>query len=445
MSGPLRLRDLILSTVRRLRRDRRGNVAIISAMILPVLMGSFGLGAEVASWYANQRAMQNAADTAAIAAASNATANYATEAKAVAAHYGFTDGQNGVSITASSGVTCPDGSSGCYSVTIAKSFPLILAEFVGYSGDATLNGAPAKRIHATAVATVATIQRPYCLVALGQSGTTIRSNGAPFADLSGCNLMSNGDATCNGHNLGADVGDAHGLNSGCGVTQESHVPLLSDPYSGLASNIPPDPCGGSYPQLPSKKKSPSLPASNQFAGNYSWGSVVTVCGDMQLTGPVTISNSNGPTTLVIYNGDLDVSGYKLSTAAGAGLTVIFAGDNSYSHVPTGGGTLDFAAPTSGTWSGVALYQDPSLTSGVDIASAGNSPTWDITGLVYLPKASVTFSGAVDKASNGQSCFVMVVNNITINGTGSILAHGQCAQAGLTMPSNPVPGRARLVS
>jgi hypothetical protein len=256
--------------------------------------------------------------------------------------------------------------------------------------------------------------------------------------------MSNGDATCNGHDLGADIGDAHGLNNGCGVTRQSGVPLIADPYAGLAANIPPDPCGGSYPQEPTKKKGAALPPTNQFAGNYSWGPVETVCGDMELTGPVNISNSNGPTTLVIYNGDLDLSGYKLSTLAGAGLTVVFAGDNSYSHIPVGGGTLDFAAPTSGAWSGVAIYQDPGLTSGVDISSAGNSPTWDITGLVYLPHASVTFSGAVNKASNGQSCFVLMVDNVTINGTGSILAHGQCAQAGLTMPSNPVPGRARLV-
>jgi hypothetical protein len=48
-----------------------------------------------------------------------------------------------------------------------------------------------------------------------------------------------------------------------------------------------------------------------------------------------------------------------------------------------------AAPTGGTWSGVAMYQDPSLTSGVDIAYTGNSPTWDLTGLIYLPHSSVT--------------------------------------------------------
>ena len=55
------------------------------------------------------------------------------------------------------------------------------------------------------------------------------------------------------------------------------------------------------------------------------------------------------------------------------MTIIFSGTSgTYTHAPTGGGTLNIQAPTSGNWSGVALYQDPSLTTGVDISAAGNS-------------------------------------------------------------------------
>jgi hypothetical protein len=94
---------------------------------------------------------------------------------------------------------------------------------------------------------------------------------------------------------------------------------------------------------------------------------------------------------------------------------------------------------------MALYQDPSLTSGVDISAAGKSPTWDITGVAYFPHASVTFSGAVSKSSHGHSCFSLVVDNLLINGTGSILAHGECTQAGVTLPTGQVPSRGKLVS
>jgi hypothetical protein len=438
---------LIRAALRSVVRDERGNVAIITALTSSIVLGAFGLGAEAASWMSTKRSMQDAADAAAIAAATNASSTYQVEAQGVAAQYGFQNGTDGVTVAADDNATCPAGQTGpCYSVTVSRPQPLLLAQVVGYAGDTTVGGAPAKMISATAVAVQQTLPRPYCVLALGTSGANpaLRTNGAPKADLTGCNVMSNTDATCNGHNLGATYGDAHDKNNGCGLTQHSNVPALPDPYAGLASNIPPDTCGGKYPQEPKKKNDPALPPQNTPSGNVSWNGVTKICGDVKLTsGDVTISHD---TTLVIYNGDLDLNGNTLQTAdSTVGVTIVFAGSNAYTHIPTGGGTLDFAAPTSGPWSGMALYQAPNLTSGVDITAAGNSPTWDITGMGYFPHASVTLSGAVNKSSNGQSCFGLVVDNLTINGTGSILAHGQCPQAGLTLPEGDVPSRGKLVS
>ena len=252
--------------------------------------------------------------------------------------------------------------------------------------------------------------------------------------------MSNYGSTCNGHNLGAPIGAAHNTNNGCGVTQYSNVPAAVDPYAALASNIPVNPCG-SYPQEPTGKKGTALPTSNQWSGLKSLSGNVITCGDLQLTGNVTVDAPAGA-VLVIENGQLDTNGYSITTTNGSGLTLVFSGDNSgsYTHAPTGGGTLDIVAPTSGVWSGVAVYQDPKLISGVDISAAGNTPTWDITGLVYLPKSSVTLSGAVNKAGFGNSCFVLVVLDITVNGTGMILPNGSCIPAGLlNMPTTTIPG------
>ena len=134
---------------------------------------------------------------------------------------------------------------------------------------------------------------------------------------------------------------------------------------------------------------------------------------------------------MIVNGQLDTNGYTLT---GSGLTVVFTGANNstYQHIPSGGGGLNIAAPTSGTWSGIAIYQNPSLTTNVDISAAGNSPTWNISGLVYLPHASVTLSGSAGASTSGAKCFALVVDNLTINGTGSVFANDtQCAAAGLT--------------
>jgi hypothetical protein len=274
---------------------------------------------------------------------------------------------------------------------------------------------------------------------LASSGTTpaLLTNGAPKANMAGCSVMSNTDADCHGHNLGADTGNAHGVDNGCGVAQNSGVPVFKDPYSKLSANIPINTCS-SYPQEPAKKKDPPLPISNQWSGTINLSGNKIVCGDLQLTGNVTV-NAN-PAVLVIENGQLDTGGFSLNTSNGSGLTIVFTGDNSgsYIHAPTGGGTLNITAPTSGAWAGVAIYQDPNLTSGVDISAAGNSPTWDITGLVYLPHSSVTFSGAVNKSSNGASCFVMIADNILINGTGDILETGGCFAAGLDMPKSRGP-------
>jgi len=300
-------------------------------------------------------------------------------------------------------------------------------------------GLPAPTLSSAAMAGGAQTHT-YCLMALASSGTdpAILGNGVPAANLDNCNIMSNTGMTCNGHNTGATNGDAHKTNSGCGNTQNSNVPPIIDPYKSLASNIPADTCGGSYPQEPSKKSGSPLPSSNQWSGAKTLSATTIVCGDLQLTGNTSLTTASPRSVLVIENGQLDTNGYTLQTAAGSALTVIFSGSSgSYTHAPSGAGTLDFNAPTSGPWSGVAIYQDPALTTGVDISAAGSTPTWNISGLVYLPHASVLFSGAVNKSSNGASCFGLVVDNITINGTGEILKTGGCAAAGLNLPSNTV--------
>jgi hypothetical protein len=383
-----------------------------------------GLAAEVSYWRLHQRAMQNAADAAAIAAATNGGSTYVAEAQAVAAQYGFQNGAGNITVTVTNPNIASGCSSKCYTVSINDKLPLLLSKVVGFSGNTTVTSAgsstpaPATSMQGASIATSAPAYK-YCIMALGTTGVTdITANGAQKADLGGCNVVSNAGATCNGGNLNAGIVDAHGTNKGCGTTQNSNMPIVTDPYSGLASSIPTNTCS-SYPQ------EPSLPTpSNQWTGTYTINGIV--CGDVKLNGNTTINGG----VLVIENGRLDTNGYTLT---GNALTIVFSGSNnaSYQHVPTGGGSLNIAAPTSGTWSGVAIYQDPSLTTNVNISSAGNSPTWNISGLVYLPHSSVTLSGSAGASTMGKKCLVLVVDNLTINGTGSVFANNtECGLAGL---------------
>lgn len=446
-----------------LRHNQAGTVAVMAALAFPILLATFGIGFEVSNWYLRSRAMQNAADAAVIAAASDNGPNYAVEALAVAADYGFINGSNNVAVTVSNTATCPtepDVNPPCYRVTITSMLPLVLTELVGYSGNASLNGAREVRLTSAATANVVTVQQPVCLLGLDTGGEAIRTNGAPNANFSGCTVMSDSAADCNGSNLQATIGIAHGANGGCGITEYSDIPLLADPYATLASNIPGDlssRCSNSYPQESSH--------GSTWSGGTAWSGLMTlsgiasltgntlVCGDLRLTGDVTIDAPDGA-VLYIENGQLDLQGHTFRTADGSAVTLVFTGNNgNYIHGPTdnsGGstGVLDIQAPKGGAFPGVAIYQDPSLTSGVNVSYAGNSPTWDITGLVYMPHANVKISGAVNKSSDGAVCFVMVADDITIDGTASIYQQSPngngCKDAGLNMPAASIPGRAKLV-
>jgi Putative Flp pilus-assembly TadE/G-like len=459
----------IIKYLHRLRSDQRGAVSVIMGVLMIPLVGALAIGFEVSNWYMTTRGMQNAADSAALAAATNGGSNYDVEAKAVAAQYGFVNGTNTISIAVSNSAACPGGGNNCYSVTISGAVPLLLSQVLGFKGDATSNGAPAKQLSSLAVAK--SQPQNLCMLALAGSGAAqgIRTNGSPVANMNGCNVMSNTAAQCNGSNLGAGFGFAHGTSNNCGVTPVSNVPPVADPYAYLASNIPPlssSPCAGNYPQetthgntvIPPSKLVPGVLTLNGVTSSLSLsGGNNFMCGDQVLTANVVINTPSGasgnPAVLVIENGLLDLNGHSLTTSNGSAVTIVFSGTNgSTFHIPTdntngSGGNLNIAAPTSGPWSGVAIYQDPSLTTNVDVSAAGNSPTWNISGLVYMPHASVTLKGAVDKATNGgKSCFVMVADNFQISGTAGISQTdiGQCGQAGLKMPTAAASGNVALV-
>jgi hypothetical protein len=220
------------------------------------------------------------------------------------------------------------------------------------------------------------------------------------------------------------------------------MPTLADPYAALASNIP-DPgstCSGGYPHS-------SLPTSNLWSGTKN-NVQQTFCGDVKLTGDTVLTGTN---VIVIRNGQLNLNGFTLSTGtnadgSAASAVIIFSGTNDGStHTLTGNGNVNINSPTSGTWSGVAIYTDPSLTTGVDMSAAGNSPSWNMSGLAYFPHATITWSGIVGKATNGHQCFVLVVDTITFNGTAAMLNRGECDQQGLTMPHSDIATRGRLVA
>ncbi|HEX7760455.1 MAG TPA: pilus assembly protein TadG-related protein [Caulobacteraceae bacterium] len=483
----------LLRRLARFLRNRDGNIGPLMALLIVPMVGALGLATEASNWYLTNRASQNAADSAVLAAANNQDTTvyisgtnsykgYEWAALSVAKNYGFipaglTSGSADTTISTVNGQTCPDGVTlTCYKVTISRKLPIYLTAITGFTGNTTTSsGARAQQVSASAMAGPKQISAPDCVLSLATTGTGIQTNGAPKVDLSGCNLQSNSTgsknpnyaANCNGNNLNADSVSVVGTDSGCGNVQISGAPAVSDPYAAKASSIPKDPCG-SYGQESAGtavKPTGTLGATAYPAktGYYY------LCGDVQLAGDVTISSSQ---VVVIYNGQLDLNGHQLLSASGVGVTFIFAGTNTvgsgknaftpfhnFADNSSGSkGTLNIAAPTvaneptGGPWAGMAIYESPvqvdstgplatALTDqkvtnkyySLDITDAGSSPILLITGVTYLPNADVTVSGAIDQATNGMTCFVLVVNTLTLNGNGSIFQHSQsqCNLAGVT--------------
>src|SRR5215831_100644 len=213
-----------------LLKCKRANIAILFGLMAPIFVGGLGMGAETALWYVDQRNTQNASDAAALAAAADGTsANYATVANAVAAQYGFTNGTDGVTVTPTNTAACPGGGNTCYQVSITMKQQLYLLPVVGFTGNTTYQGSPATTIQGAATAKSNPTIHSYCLLTLATIPSSLNTNGAPSGNLAGCSIMSDGGGTCNGHNLGADYGDAALTNNGCGVTEASNVPTVPDP------------------------------------------------------------------------------------------------------------------------------------------------------------------------------------------------------------------------
>ena len=434
--------------MRRYLGDRRGNISTMVALLIIPLVGVMGLAVETGNWYTVHRGAQNAADAAVIAAAQTGLINpggttYITAARSVSANLGYANGISNTAITTVNGQACPAPGTGsaCYKVTVSRDVPINLIRILGYTGTGV---GGAQTVSASALAGPVNVVTQYCILALGASGEGIRVNGGPNVDFSGCSLMSNSSSNnstnCNGGGPNADLVAAVGTaDPNCGGLTYTGATAIADPYSHYATDNPSDlsdPCGGVY-------------AGQTWSSAPAWTPLKTVCGNLKLTtGTITIPSG---TRLVIQNGQLDLNG---NTLQGTGVTLVFNTPPGQSNIvpfasgggQTGKGILDISAPTSGTWSGVALYQNRQNGSTTVVAEtwSGNDPQWKLTGLVYFPYIDLTFKGIVSKS--GLSCFALVASSLKISGNGAIYDDpiSQCVQAGLVLPNNIVSSRVALL-
>jgi hypothetical protein len=418
-------------------RNESGNIATVVALVLVPLGGMLAVAGEVSGWWAIQRSEQHAADSAAIAAVSNndpSTVQY--EAKKVAATMNFAgDANTSISVSMVVQGICPAGLNPCYRVTISKSVPLYLVQLVGYHGT---NGTGRQTIFASALAGSRFLTEPLCLVALAKTGTAITIHGGSNVDMSNCAIgtlsTSSNPIQCTGNNWDGFPTGVAPIGASCGTVPSLDGSGIADNYKTLgAANIPPGGCS-SFPL-------------------HTWGSAPTsygpICGDVMLTSDVTLTTSG---TIYIYNGQLNLNGRTLSTANGVNVTIVFdaVGGTGYNKAPFAdtSGALNIQAPSSGSWSGIALYQYGLSSVVSQTFNGSNSVQWGITGLIYLPKVDLLFNGAVDKSTYGVACTILVVNTFQINGSDKLTLNktpNACPVAGLNNPPVVPAGRRVLLA
>lgn len=429
---------------RRLRRSEGASIAPMFALLLIPISGSIAFAVELGGFYYVQRSAQNAADAAAIAAATNnktSGTTYLMEARAATRPYGYVDGQDNTTVTAAP-VTCPTGATGtsCYRATVSTVFPISFARLIGFTGDTAVGTGRGQLIGATAIATTVgggtgTTQTSPCYWALSTDPSALTGHGIPFANLTGCSVFSNGGIDCTGHDMGADYAIAALSTARPDCARPLATPdTRTGPVDQYGASLPSNPYAvAPYTTLATAAAANACSSSPPTNGVTS-ATLLVYCGDLAIGANKTLTLNSPNTVVVIKNGSLDMSavGSKIVTATGASATIVFAGTQAPFGDKNIKGTIDIKAPdkNSGSpWKGVAIYRAPSnpITTAV---LAGQNATWNLTGAVYLPLVDVTIDGVVNKATGGSTCFMLMANIITINGNGTILnTLGGCDAAG----------------
>jgi Flp pilus assembly protein TadG len=415
--------NLLTAALRRLKSDDRGGIAIITAVSLPVLVGFCALAVDVSIWLSQKNSAQGAADFAAlsaeVAAQTGASSSQVqNEALDVAALNGFTNGQNGITVTVNNPPTSGSYTTNntAYEVIITQPQQLYFAAILGL----------APTVRGRAVVTQGTT--PACVLALDTSANqAIDVSGSASINAPNCAIASNssssralnlsGSACVTASQLSL-VGN-YNSNSSCHLnvtTVKTNTAATQDPYSSF-----------------------SIPS---FSGcghtNYSLGSGSATISPGVYCGGISTSSSAvltmNPGVYIIDGGDLAISGSSQLNAT-SGVTIILTSTSSnYGTVAfSGGSTENITAPSTGSTAGIALYLDRRAPKKNNNFSGGSSQT--ITGAIYMPSQQISYTGPTNAAS---SCTQLIGDTITFSGSagfgrncGSVPVAGlQGAQGGL---------------
>lgn len=391
-------RSTFAGALARFARDQHGSYVIITALLMPVLIGFAGLAADMGLWFFKHRNLQSAADSAAVSAATALVlggVSSVREAEAVAASYGFVKGAQGVTVT----VNRPPAA-GHYAANASAVEVIVTQPQPRYFS--ALWGSDQVPVSARAVAMIT--GGLGCVLALNASArAAAATQGSASVVLNGCSLLDN-----SAHEEAATVGGSSSLTALSvevvgGVSGESNITTTY----GVHTNVVParDP----YENM----SYPSYFGCSQ--NNFTANSTVTIhpgvyCNGMRFNASAQVTMSPG--IYYVDRGEFRVNGG--ATVTGSGVTLVFTsstGSNWPEARINGGANINLTAPNSGPTAGIAFFGDRNMPLGTPFRfNGGASQTFN--GAIYVTRGNVTFAGGAD-STNG--CTQLVADTITFTG------------------------------
>lgn len=390
--------------VRRLALNTHGNIALLFALALPLVVGAGGFGVETTYFYYKRTQLQAAADAAAHGGATEfRSTGKATGVEAVA-----------LSVAVDNGFNAPSGqievhtppSTGAYQTRDAVEVVLTERQqrfFTAFFSSGTIS------FRARAVAEFRTAANA-CVLALSRtSGHGAQFAGNSLARFTGCSVMSNSTAVD-----AVNVQGAARLETDCVISAGGFQGLASTTLTVCASPIlEAPPVADPYADL--------VPPATNGACNSSSGASLQpgrYCGGLRLSGDVTLQ----PGVYVISGGDFRVSAN--AHVSGTGVTIFL--DSGVQININGTATVRLAAPTTGPYAGVLFFGDRSSTGTSTFNGTADSL---MTGSIYMPTRSVSYLGNFT-GQNG--CTQVVADKVEWSGNTSVSV--DCTAVGMrTLP------------